>query len=103
MIGRKDEKNRAGIAPGSMEGGDGNGRSGLALDGFKDDIGLNADLHQLLRDNETNVVAGDDDGRLKNVRGYDALKRSLKCGMVIQQVNELLRHAIPGSRPEPRP
>jgi hypothetical protein len=102
VVGGEHQHDCVRIAPRSQRGRDRDRRTGIAPRGLQHDVSLDADLAQLLRDDEAEVAIGDDDRAVEQVRIADAGKRLLECRAVADQRHELLGHRLARYRPQPR-
>ena len=103
MIRRHDQHLPVQVAGGNPQGGDRGGRRGVAAGGFEQQPGrLDADLAQLLGNDEAVLLIGDDQRRREPVLPGDPPHRLLQQAGLAEQREQLLRVKRARHRPEAR-
>jgi hypothetical protein len=93
MIGGEHDDDRLRRAARGEAGGHGDGGAGVAARGFEDDVGLGADLAQLVGDEKAIVLIGDDDRRLEGGIGHHG-DGGLEGGAFADERDELLGQGL---------
>ncbi len=103
MVGGQRQHDRRLAPPQRMHGARDDRRRGIAAMRLEQDIGLDADLAELLGDQKPVLVVGDDHRPCENLSVADASDRLLKRRARTEQAQELLGPPLARGGPQARP
>ncbi len=104
VVGGHDQHHGLRVAGGGVQGCDRHGGGGVAALRLEQDVGGETELVALLGDDEAGLGRGDDGRRREDGGVRHARQRRLEGrALGVDQPGELLGHALPRRRPQPRP
>src|SRR5262245_26296618 len=103
MVGSQRKHDCPFAPPQRMRSACGDCRRGIAAMRLKQNIGLDADLAELLGDQETVLMVGDHRRSSENLRIADTADRLLKGRALTEQAQELLGPPLTRGGPKARP